>query len=147
MALPDGGAPAFYEPAWERARPHLERIRKQLPYFPSPPLRVQRVGQLDADLLDQELTDLLAEPLKAALQKMNPILAKQRHAELYLLLRLLLYKFSIYDRSASYGAMLQNLKYRNEWVHRAHCTFSLLTQCPPRHATPRSPLSSLDYTH
>lgn len=119
MALPDERAPAFYEAAFERARPQIECIRSQIPHFPSSVLRVQRVGQLDADLLDQELTDLLAEPIKAALQKVNPVLEKQRHAELYLLLRLLLYKFSIYDRSASYGAMLQNLKYRNEWVHRA----------------------------
>ncbi|WFD19398.1 peroxisome assembly protein (Peroxin-2) [Malassezia caprae] len=120
MALPDERTPAFYEAAFERARPQIERIRAQIPRFPAPVLRVQRVGQLDADLLDQELTDLLAEPLKAALQKVHPAQERQRHAELYLLLRLLLYKFSIYDRSASYGAMLQNLKYRNEWVHRAH---------------------------
>ena len=125
MASPDGNAPAFYEAAFERARPQIERIRAQIPHFPAPALRVQRVGQLDADLLDQELTDLLAEPLKAALQKVHPVLEKQRHAELYLLLRLLLYKFSIYDRSASYGAMLQNLKYRNEWVHRAHSTHAV----------------------
>ena len=33
-----------------------------------------------------------------------------------MMLQLILYKFSIYDHRASYGAMLQNLQYRNEWA-------------------------------
>lgn len=117
--------PAFFEAAFHRAEPDIQSIRARLPSFPSPPLRVQRVGQLDADLLDQELADLLAEPVKAALRNVSPTLDKRRHDEIYLFLRLILYKFSIFDRSASYGAMLQNLKYRNEWAHRAHCTYAL----------------------
>lgn len=115
----DGVVPAFYEEAYARASSSIARIRHGLPSFPSPELRVQRVGQLDASLLDQELTDLLAQPVTAALRKASPLLEKRYEAEIYMLLRLILYKFSIYDNSASYGAMLQNLKYRNEWAHPA----------------------------
>lgn len=119
--VPAEAAP-FYEDAFARARSAIERVRTELPYFPSPPLRVQRIGQLDADLLDQELTDLLVQPVKAALRKASPLVEKRHSAEIYMLLRLVLYKFSIYDRGASYGAMLRNLKYRNEWAHKAHST-------------------------
>ena len=120
-ASPAGGqmrAPPFCEEAFRRAKPEVRAIRARLPSFSSPPLRVQRVGQLDAHLLDEELTNLLAEPVKSALRKVSPSLEKQCSAELYLLLRLVLYKFSIVDRGATYGAMLQNLRYRNEWAHK-----------------------------
>lgn len=112
----------FYEEAYSRAQPQIEAVRARLPQFSSPLLRVQRVGQLDADLLDEELTDLLAEPVKAALRNVSSTVGTRYTAEIYVLLRLVLYKFSIFDRGASYGAMLQNLKYRNEWAHTTSCT-------------------------
>lgn len=37
------------------------------------------------------------------------------------MLNLVLFKFSVYDSNATYGAQLQNLKYRNEWKHRGPC--------------------------
>ncbi|WFC97696.1 peroxisome assembly protein (Peroxin-2) [Malassezia yamatoensis] len=107
----------FYAEAYAQALPQVEGIRRRIPSFSSPMLHVQRVGQLDADLLDEELTDLLAEPVKAALQNVSSTASTKHMSEIYLLLRLLLYKFSIMDRGASYGAMLQNLRYRNEWAH------------------------------
>ena len=113
----------FYEGAFVQASPEIERIRKDLPNFSSPELRVQRVGQLDSHLLDQELADLLTQPVKNALRKVSPKFEQRYNSEILVALRLILYKFSIYDRGATYGAMLQNLKYRNEWAHRAHCTY------------------------
>jgi len=113
----------FYEGAFVQASPEIERIRKDLPNFSSPELRVQRVGQLDSHLLDQELADLLTQPVKNALRKVSPKFEQRYNSELLVALRLILYKFSIYDRGATYGAMLQNLKYRNEWAHRARCTY------------------------
>ena len=112
----DRAAPAFYEEAYARASSSVARIRDGLPSFPMPELRVQRVGQLDANLLDQELADLLAQPVTAALRRASPSLERRYAAEIRMMLRLILYKFSIYDRRASYGAMLQNLRYRNEWA-------------------------------
>lgn len=135
-------APAFYEEAFRRAQPQIDRIRARLPKFPSPELRVQRVGQLDANLLDQELAELLIEPVKAALRKASPALEKRRNEDIYLILRLILFKFSIYDHNATYGAMLQNLKYRNEWAHHSHCTYSCSRQCNPLLATHRYRLFS-----
>lgn len=46
----------------------LPSIRAALPTFPSPPLRVSRVGQLDGALLDQELEGILAAPVWKALE-------------------------------------------------------------------------------
>ncbi|CAD6900970.1 unnamed protein product [Tilletia controversa] len=110
------------EPFWSAARrsaePAIERIWKRMPSFPSPPLRVQRVNQLDAELLDEELVGLLLEPLKTALANIKATLPSDLEPELFLLLRLVLYKLSIWDNGATYGAMIQNLKYRNEWAHR-----------------------------
>ncbi|KAE8225392.1 hypothetical protein CF319_g1844 [Tilletia indica] len=121
-AAPAGTTHDEIEPYWMEARraaePALERIWKQLPHFPSPPLRVQRVNQLDAELLDEELVGLLLEPLKSALANIKATLPSDLEPELLLLLRLVLYKLSIWDNGATYGAMIQNLKYRNEWAHR-----------------------------
>lgn len=107
----------FWQAANEAAEPAQNRIRRRLPHFPSPPLRIQRVSQLDAELLDAELTSMLLEPLKAALRNIRLTLPTTLEPELLLALRLALYKFSIWDRGATYGAMLQNLRYRNEWAH------------------------------
>jgi hypothetical protein len=35
------------------------------------------------------------------------------------LLRIAVLKMSLYDKGATYGSNLQNLKYRNEWNHQA----------------------------
>lgn len=58
----------FWTASSRAAAPLLSSIRSRLPHFPSPTLRVQRVNQLDAELLDQELVAMLLEPLKGALQ-------------------------------------------------------------------------------
>lgn len=46
----------------------LAAVRRLLPTFPSPPLRVSRVGQLDAALLDHELEGILGGPFWKALE-------------------------------------------------------------------------------
>ena len=102
----DRAAPPFYEEAYARASSSVARIRDGLPSFPMPELRVQRVGQLDANLLDQELADLLAQPVTAALRRASPSLERRYAAEISMMLRLILYKFSIYDRRASYLSLI-----------------------------------------
>jgi peroxin-2 len=124
MAPPILGAlspPSDYESYWQSANraaePIQASIRRRLPHFPSPPLRIQRVSQLDAEILDSELTSMLLEPIKMALRNIKSTLPTILEPELLLVLRLILYKFSIYERGTTYGAMLQNLRYRNEWAH------------------------------
>ena len=107
----------FWQAANQNASPAQRSIRQRLPHFSSPPLRVQRVSQLDAELLDAELTSMLLEPVKIALRNIRMTLPTDLEPELLLMLRLVLYKLSIVDRGATYGAMLQNLRYRNEWAH------------------------------
>ncbi|PWN48239.1 hypothetical protein IE53DRAFT_206583 [Violaceomyces palustris] len=115
---PPTPSPTFYSQAANSAQQTIQSISRSLPRFPTPTLRVQRVNQLDAQLLDAELTELLLEPVKKALGVVKSTLPADLESELLLFLRLALFKFSIWDRGASYGSMLQNLKYRNEWAHR-----------------------------
>ncbi|PSS37361.1 hypothetical protein PHLCEN_2v838 [Hermanssonia centrifuga] len=70
-----------------------------------------RVGKLDAELLDQELGQVLQEPLTKAFNLVNPSFKTRFEPELGLLIQLTLYKFSVWDTGASYGAKLQGLKY------------------------------------
>ncbi|KAH0556737.1 peroxisome assembly protein (Peroxin-2) [Trichoglossum hirsutum] len=66
-----------------------------------------RVGQVDAELLDEELLELLRGQAGEALKYFG----EDWSAEILLALRAILFKISIWDHDASYGAALQNLKY------------------------------------
>lgn len=60
----------LWQEAYSSAQPTLYSIRDSLgSTTPNP--RIMRVGQLDAELLDQELVQLLCEPLKKALNLVN----------------------------------------------------------------------------
>ncbi|KAG6854856.1 hypothetical protein C0991_012046 [Blastosporella zonata] len=100
-----------WEEAWNAARPRLSAIRDALNTGSSPDPRVIRVGQLDSELLDQELVQTLQEPLNKALSLVNSSLKARFEPELALLLQLTLYKLSIWNTGASYGAKLQDLRY------------------------------------
>ncbi|CAG8657978.1 8119_t:CDS:2 [Ambispora leptoticha] len=109
----------FWSNEWLKAQTKLGEIRQSLATFPSPPLRIMRVSQLDADSLDNELFGLLKEQLLTAFGLFS---AKTFEPELLALLQLVLYRFSIYESGATYGAQLQNLKYRNEKRHVVQST-------------------------
>jgi peroxin-2 len=70
-----------------------------------------RVGQVDAELLDEELLDLLKGQAGEALKYFGPHLADEWSQEILFALRAILFKLSIWDHDASYGAVLQNLRY------------------------------------
>ncbi|KAK9452740.1 Pex12 amino terminal region-domain-containing protein [Dipodascopsis uninucleata] len=71
----------------------------------------QRVGQVDADLLDNELFDILRSKLLDALKLVNSRTLDQYDSEVQLLLRLLLFKVTVWDNSATYGGLLENLRF------------------------------------
>ncbi|KAL3478747.1 Pex12 amino terminal region-domain-containing protein [Aspergillus californicus] len=70
-----------------------------------------RVGQVDAELLDEELLSLLKGQVGDALKYFGPHLREDWSNEIQLALRAILFKLSIWDHDASYGAALQSLKY------------------------------------
>ncbi|KAK5075138.1 peroxisome assembly protein (Peroxin-2) [Lithohypha guttulata] len=70
-----------------------------------------RVGQVDAELLDEELLTLLKSQIADALKYFNPHLQDDYAHETLLVLRAILFKLSIWDNDASYGASLQGLRY------------------------------------
>lgn len=112
-----GSLESFWAPASASAEPTIQSLSKKLRFLPSPPLRIQRVSQLDAELLDTELTSMLLDPLLSSLSAIRSTLPQRLGPEVKALLQLVLWKLSIYERGATYGAMLQNLRYRNEWLH------------------------------
>lgn len=87
-----------------------------------------RVGQVDAELLDEELLELLRGQVGEALKYfgvrdlepgfVEPLLMESKShlrdewsSEILLCLRAVLFKLSIWDHDASYGATLQGLRY------------------------------------
>ncbi|KAJ5625881.1 hypothetical protein N7510_002190 [Penicillium lagena] len=70
-----------------------------------------RVGQVDAELLDEELLDLLKGQVGNALKYFGPQMQEEWSHEILLALRAVLFKLSIWDHNASYGAALQGLHY------------------------------------
>ncbi|KAL9115735.1 MAG: hypothetical protein Q9227_000103 [Pyrenula ochraceoflavens] len=72
---------------------------------------VHRVGQVDAELLDEELLSLLKSQVGDALKYYSPNLQVEWSDEIMLILRAVIFKLSIWDHNASYGASLQNLVY------------------------------------
>lgn len=70
-----------------------------------------RVGQVDAELLDDELLNLLRNQAGEGLKLFGAHLKDDWNAEISVILRSFLWKLSIWDHGASYGASLQGLKY------------------------------------
>ncbi|GAA6043240.1 hypothetical protein JCM8097_008478 [Rhodosporidiobolus ruineniae] len=95
----------------------LPALRTSLARLPSPPLRISRVAQLDAALLDGELENILHAPVKSALEGLRNAGQRSWEPELLALLRLAVMRMSLYETGATYGSALQNLRYRNEAKH------------------------------
>ncbi|KAL1956731.1 hypothetical protein VTO42DRAFT_6881 [Malbranchea cinnamomea] len=70
-----------------------------------------RVGQVDAELLDEELLGLLKGQVGEGLKYFGRHVREDWNNEIELVLRAILFKLSVWDHNASYGAALQNLKY------------------------------------
>ncbi|KAI9786019.1 MAG: peroxisome assembly protein (Peroxin-2) [Peltula sp. TS41687] len=70
-----------------------------------------RVGQLDAEQLDEELLSLLKDQVGEALRYFDPHFRDDWTAEINLILRTILFKLTLWDHDTTYGAALQNLRY------------------------------------
>ncbi|KAI6034381.1 Pex12 amino terminal region-domain-containing protein [Pisolithus microcarpus] len=103
--------PARWQEAWEAAQPALSLIRGSLHEDGIPSPRPSRVNQMDSELLDQQLVHLLCEPLQRALGIASAALKTRFEPELTLLVQIALYKFSVWNLGATYGAKLQGLAY------------------------------------
>lgn len=60
------GNTSLWDIAWSEMQPNLSSLRSTIASWPRPTPRILRVGQLDAELLDQELVNLLKEPVNKA---------------------------------------------------------------------------------
>ncbi|KAJ1327665.1 peroxin-2 [Microdochium nivale] len=70
-----------------------------------------RVGQVDAELLDEDLLGQLSDQVGEAVKYLGANIKDDWSAEILLVLRAALFKLSVWDNDATYGAALQNLKY------------------------------------
>ncbi|CAO3669612.1 unnamed protein product [Rhizopus microsporus] len=119
--LPSETAVPDWKLDWKQIQPALDRARKSISSLKSSSLEVMRVSQLDSDILDKELIDILSEQLWSALSYFKTTFKEKYEPELLAVIQLVLFKYSLYDNSATYGAQLQNLKYRNERMHKGPC--------------------------
>ncbi|KAK9373732.1 Pex12 amino terminal region-domain-containing protein [Lipomyces chichibuensis] len=69
-----------------------------------------RVGQLDAALLDDELFDILKSEFWECSKFIQSQIKEHYTTELQLLLKVLVWKYTVWDNSATYGGLLQNLR-------------------------------------
>ena len=76
-----------------------------------------RVGQVDSELLDEELLGLFKTQVGDALKYLGAHIQDDWSHEILLALRGALFKLSIWDNDASYGASLQNLRYVDARKH------------------------------
>ncbi|KAI2472508.1 Pex12 amino terminal region-domain-containing protein [Annulohypoxylon bovei var. microspora] len=70
-----------------------------------------RVGQVDAELLDEDLVGQLKDQVGEAFKYFGGNIKDDWSAEILLALRTVLFKLTVWDHDATYGAALQNLKY------------------------------------
>jgi len=100
--------PAFLSPSISFASLNTTLSGALSRYGTSPSFRV---SQLDSELLDAELLDLLKSQVSDALKYYSSHFLDDYSSEVSLILRTVLFKLSIWDHNASYGASLQNLHY------------------------------------
>lgn len=117
------------------AEQSASRLRTQISSYPTPLLRslgggalslwdtlssrdgtrpAFRVGQVDSELLDEELLSLLRDQVGDALKYFGGLgsdLKEEWSDEILLALRAALFKLTVWDHDATYGAALQNLRY------------------------------------
>ncbi|RYP24933.1 hypothetical protein DL765_000161 [Monosporascus sp. GIB2] len=92
--------------AWEALSSRLSGGGATRPAF--------RVGQVDAELLDEDLVGQLRDQVGEAFKYLGGggnSIRDDWSAEILLALRAVLFKLTVWDHDATYGAALQNLKY------------------------------------
>eukprot|EP00455_Lapot_gusevi_P032035 TRINITY_DN3490_c0_g1_i5.p1 TRINITY_DN3490_c0_g1~~TRINITY_DN3490_c0_g1_i5.p1 ORF type:complete len:343 (+),score=34.99 TRINITY_DN3490_c0_g1_i5:135-1163(+) len=99
-----------------RATQWTQSIRDELSQSPAPtpPFRIMRVNQVDAEQLDHELTSMLKYQALSIFKYFRSDLVDRIKPELEAGLNFLIYRFSVYVDTPSPGNKLQNLRYRNE---------------------------------
>ncbi|TPX72932.1 hypothetical protein SpCBS45565_g00254 [Spizellomyces sp. 'palustris'] len=113
-------------PESEPEQTFVSAARRALAAYRPSSLNVLRVSQLDAELLDAELTTVVKEQFLAIFSLFKPTLKEKYEPEFTALLQYLMCHLSIYSMGASYGLQLQNLKYRNEARHSGRLEVSAI---------------------
>jgi len=99
---------------WERTSPLLNSLAAKLSERTPAPLQILRVNQLDASLLDNELTSIIKTSFTKIFSLFKPSLTDRFSPELDALLHFIMFRLSLYAVGSTYGQSLQNLTYRDE---------------------------------
>jgi peroxin-2 len=79
-------------------------------------LQVLRSSQLDAQMLDRELTSMLHEQFMRIFSCFKQGVVARMEPELNAVLMLLVYSMSVWRGKSTPGSQMLNLRYRNEWA-------------------------------
>lgn len=102
---------------WEQAQKEIQHNRELLLFAKRPKVEILRVNQLDAIKLDQEINEVLKMQFMKIFAFMKPDFVDKYQPELTAFMHFLIYRYSIFTLGTTYGNLLQNLKFRNEWAH------------------------------
>ncbi|KAJ1966065.1 peroxisome assembly protein (Peroxin-2) [Dipsacomyces acuminosporus] len=110
-SLPQESPRQQWKRTWSATNSHLQaNIGKNAVRTAVP--RNSRVNKLDADLLDDELTDMLREPVSNAMSLIRPGFVDKYRLEIDTAIKAVLFWLSVGShRRATYGQSLQNLTY------------------------------------
>ncbi|KAJ1671881.1 peroxisome assembly protein (Peroxin-2) [Coemansia sp. RSA 1694] len=112
--LPQEAPQQRWKPAWAATEARIRDSAGRTAVRTAVP-RNSRVSKLDADLLDDELTDMLREPVSKAMSLLRPQLVDKHRLEIDTAIRAVLFWLSAgsASRRATYGQSLQNLTYES----------------------------------
>ncbi|KAJ2862907.1 peroxisome assembly protein (Peroxin-2) [Coemansia aciculifera] len=110
--LPQEDPQQRWKPAWAASEARIRENAGHTAVRTAVP-RNSRVSKLDADLLDDELTDMLREPVSKAMSLLRPQLVDKHRLEIDTAIKAVLFWLSAgsASRRATYGQSLQNLTY------------------------------------
>lgn len=103
--------PEQWQVAWAASQPALARLAAAPAAAPTWLPRIFRSSQLDAGRLDDELTLMLQEQFMRVFMLFQPGRVSAADAELQALLRLLVFRLSVWRGRATPGSELMGLKY------------------------------------
>ena len=103
----------------QEMEPRLEEIRRKIGHQPQDQLlRVLRVNQIDALVLDNEMLAMLLAMLRPALDRLGSGVFLRYRQILDVVVRLFIYMGTTWRHVQTPGNAFQNLRFRNEGFHR-----------------------------
>eukprot|EP01122_Echinamoeba_exundans_P004998 TRINITY_DN15184_c0_g1_i1.p1 TRINITY_DN15184_c0_g1~~TRINITY_DN15184_c0_g1_i1.p1 ORF type:complete len:322 (+),score=36.27 TRINITY_DN15184_c0_g1_i1:63-1028(+) len=96
----------------KKVQPILQQLNRKLSVSSAPTEHTLAVNQLDAEILDKELSDILRSQFMKIFTFFKDDVIDRFQPEIDALLQVLVYRISIWSQERTYGQQLQNLKFK-----------------------------------